>query len=94
MENLEDYLATDGGDDLWTWVAASDGQIPPGAEDFVFGDGSGKSMLYMVRAEHDGGMYPGIFLPEEGVVDIPVGGEVISKSEYEVTRFYTHLVVI
>ena len=96
MENLEDYLATDGGDNLWTWVAASDGQIPPGAEDFDFDGrhGRGKSMLYMVRAEHDGGMYPGIFLPEEGVVDIPVGGEVISKSEYEVTRFYTHLVEI
>ena len=39
---------------------------------------------YLVRAEHDGGMYPGTFLPEEGVVDIPVEGEVISKSEYQV----------
>ena len=37
-----------------------------------------------MRAEHDGGFYPGTFLPEEGVVDIAVGGEVISKSEYQV----------
>ena len=30
------------------------------------------------------GIYTGPFLSDEGVVDIPVGGQVISKSNYQV----------
>ena len=66
--------------ELLEWVDASDGQIP-------FIDWNDKQQeMYLARAEHDGGIYPGTYLPEEGVVDIPVGGEVISKSEYQVCQ--------
>ena len=61
------------------WVNASNGQIPRAAEKIGFGEG-----IYLARAEHDGGIYPGTFLSDEGVVDIPVGGQVISKSNYQV----------
>ena len=72
--------------ELLEWVDASNGQIPRGAVKVAFSDWNGdvKEEIYLARAEHDGGIYPGIFLPEEGVVDIPVRGEVISKSEYQV----------
>ena len=65
------------------WVNASNGQIPRGAL-MVFDSEKPHIWMYVVRAEHDGGIYPGTFLPEEGAVDITVGGEVISKSEYQV----------
>ena len=71
----------------FSWVDASNGQIPRGAEKVAFFDGDTfyePPAMYLARAEHDGGIYPGTFLPEEGVVDITVGGEVISKSEYQV----------
>ena len=70
------------------WVNASNGQIPRGAE--KKGDGD-EGSTYLVRAEHDGGMYPGTFLPEEGMVDITVGGKVISKSEYQVLIYQVQL---
>jgi len=61
-----------------TWVnAPRNGQIPRG-RGAVKIDGD-----YLVRAGHDGGFYPGTYLPEEGAVDIAVGGEVLSKSQFQ-----------
>jgi len=67
---------------LLYWVDASNGQIPRGAQKWR--ESEYDPGLYLVRAEHDGGFYPGTFLPEEGAVDIAVRGEVISKSKYQV----------
>ena len=63
------------------WVNASNGEIPRAAEKMGSSFGEG---IFLARAEHDEGIYPGTFLPDEGVVDIPVGGQVISKSNYQV----------
>ena len=41
-------------------------------------------MEYVVRAPHEGGIYPGTFLPQLGEVDIPWRGQTISKSKYQV----------
>ena len=75
---------------------ASNGQIPRGAVKVAFSDWNGdvKEEIYLARAEHDGGIYPGIFLPEEGVVDIPVRGEVISKSKYQVCHLVFYIIVL
>jgi len=59
------------------WVEASDGDIPPGAYNAGLPE-------YVVRAQHDGGIYPGTFLPQLGEVDIPWRGQIISKSKYQV----------
>ena len=60
---------------------ASNGHIPRRAEKK---EDLNKVSRYLVRADHDGGRYLGTFLPEEGVVNITVKGEVISKSKYQV----------
>ena len=59
------------------WVEASDGDIPPEAYKAGLPE-------YVVRAQHDGGIYPGTFLPQLGEVDIPWRGQIISKSKYQV----------
>jgi len=60
------------------WVDASDGDIP--AQAFKnYGQPE-----YVVRARHEGGIYPGTFLTELGEVDIPWRDQVISKSKYQV----------
>ena len=50
------------------------------------GHGSYKAGLpeYVVRTQHDGGIYSGTFLPQLGEVDIPWRGQTISKSKYQV----------
>merc|ERR1712183_37471 len=62
------------------WVEASDGDIPAGAYKAY------KAGLpeYVVRAQHEGGIYPGTFLSELGELDIPWRGQTISKSKYQV----------
>ena len=81
--------------ELLEWVDASNGQIPRGAVKVAFSDWNGdvEEEIYLARAGHDGGIYPGIFLPEEGVVDIPVRGEVISKSEYQVYQLVLPIII-
>ena len=65
------------------WVEASDGDIPPGAYQAGLPE-------YVVRAQHEGGLYPGTFLPQLGELDIPWRGQTISKSQYQVLliRYY------
>ena len=72
------------------WVNASNGQIPRAAEKMGSSFGEG---IFLARAEHDGGIYPGTFLATEGVVDIPVRGEVISKSEYQVYQLVLPFII-
>merc|ERR1712232_951300 len=66
---------------LITWVDDKDGGIPDGVEELV--SQFGYSRHYLVRAEHNGGFYPGTFMPNEGAGDIVVGGEVVAKSDYQ-----------
>ena len=80
------------------WVNASNGHIPRGATriEWSLVDDDGQDAIYfhyLARAEHDGGFYPGTLLYHEGVVDIPVGGEVISKSEYQVDILSSALII-
>ena len=65
------------------WVDVSDGDIP--AQAFKnYGQPE-----YVVRARHEGGIYPGTFLAPLGEVDIPWRDQVISKSKYqELTLYY------
>ena len=66
------------------WVAASDGDIPPQA--YRVNQYTRELPQYVVRAQHEGGIYPGTFLPQLGEVDIPWRGQVITKSNYQVLR--------
>ena len=81
--------------ELLEWVDASNGQIPRGAVKVAFPDWyDKKEEMYLARAEHDGGIYPGTFLATEGVVDIPVRGKVISKSEYQVCHLVLYIIIL
>merc|ERR1719510_692585 len=75
VRNAWEYCQSDCPSECLRWVDASDGDIPPGALPLP---------QPVVRAQHDGGIYPGTFLPEVGEVDIPWRGQTISKSKYQV----------
>ena len=64
------------------WVDASDGDIP--AQAFK----NRGQPEYVVRARHEGGIYPGTFLAPLGEVDIPWRDQVISKSKYQELKLY------
>ena len=66
------------------WVEASDGDIPPQAYRIPENKNKKELPQYVVRAQHEGGIYPGTFLPQLGELDIPWKGQVISKSKYQV----------
>ena len=71
------------------WEEASDGDIPPQA--YRVNQYTRELPQYVVRAQHEGGIYPGTFLPQLGELDIPWRGQVISKSKYQVLRRNTIL---
>merc|ERR1712183_199361 len=58
------------------WPEDNDGDIQPGE----YKPGLPE---YVVRTQHDGGIYSGTFLPQLGEVDIPWRGQTISKSKYQ-----------
>ena len=82
IDSDSDY---DFGEDFLEWRNARNGGVPRGAEKMAFPSRRGsKRGIYLVRAEHNGDIYPGTFLPKEGVVQIAVGNDVIYKSNYQV----------
>ena len=48
----------------------------------------GNKHLYIGRAQHDGGVFPGTLVPQKGVAHIPWGGLNYEKKEYQVEAFY------
>ena len=71
------------------WVDASDGQVPGGAWDALMGE-AGSAPLFVGRAEHEGGVFPGTLVPALGVAHIPWGGVNYEKKTYQVK----HLLVL
>ena len=74
------------------WVNASGGSVPGGAWVAWRGAGGGRGQeegetgaVYVGRAGHAGGLYPGTLLPHRGLVHIPWGGDTQDKEEYQVT---------
>jgi hypothetical protein len=67
---------------MYTWTAASDGQIPPGAAQA--GTDSGGQALYVARAGYLGGLQIGKVRPEFGAAYIPYGGREVAVAIYEV----------
>ena len=65
------------------WLDASDGQVPGGAWDALMGE-PGSAPLYVGRAEHMGGVFPGTLVPTLGVAHIPWGGVNYEKKSYQV----------
>jgi len=63
-----------------TWVAASDGSVPEGA---LVGGEDGGAVVYVARAEHEGGLLPGKLVEGNGMY-IPWGGEEHVKDDYQV----------
>jgi len=69
---------------LITWVDGDRENIPPDVEKLVSEHTGGQTYRhYLARAAHNGVYYPGTFMPNEGAVDIVVGGEVLSKSVFQ-----------
>ena len=68
------------------WEEASNGEVPPQAYTGGQGGIQGRAGLaeYVVRAQHEGGIYPGTFLAGLGGVDIPWRDQAISKTHYQV----------
>ncbi len=67
-----------------SWVPAAGGELPDGA--FVGGFDSGFD-LYVARANHEGEIIPGKFIPAHGVAYVPWGGVEKAKEQYEVCTF-------
>ena len=65
---------------------ASDGQVPGGAWDALMGE-AGSAPLFVGRAEHEGGVFPGTLVPALGVAHIPWGGVNYEKKTYQVNHF-------
>ena len=53
-----------------SWENATNGKVPDDAWDAVGDDDVGAN-LYIGRAEHNGGMFPGTLVPDKGVAHIP-----------------------
>merc|ERR1712168_1681690 len=68
--------------DCVTWVNGSHGEVPSSAWDATLTTGT--KHLYIGRAEHDGGVFPGTLVPQKGVAHIPWGGLNYEKKEYQV----------
>ena len=43
-----------------------------------------ETILYVGRAEHNGGMFPGTLIPHKGVAHIAWGGHTVEKKSYQV----------
>ena len=67
------------------WENATNGKIPDNAWDAVGDDDVGAN-LYIGRAEHNGGMFPGTLVPDKGVAHIPWGGKNFQKKDYQVCK--------
>ena len=65
------------------WENATNGKVPDDAWDAVGDDDVGAN-LYVGRAEHNGGMFPGTLVPDKGVAHIPWGGQNFQKKDYQV----------
>ena len=65
------------------WENATNGKVPDDAWDAVGDDDVGAN-LYIGRAEHNGGMFPGTLVPDKGVAHIPWGGKNFQKKDYQV----------
>lgn len=63
------------------WVTVESGQIPPNA--LVAGQSSDNQPAYVCRAQHEGGIHPGMINPS-GACDIAYQGGLFSNSNYEV----------
>ncbi|XP_023342813.1 uncharacterized protein LOC111712445 [Eurytemora carolleeae] len=72
-------------EDCVDWVPAREGEVPAAAfiADFTEKDG-GHQGVYIGRAEHEGGKFPGTFLPALEKAFIAWGGKVHHKDHYEV----------
>ena len=46
--------------------------------------GRNDQAIYIGRAEHSGGVFPGTLYPDLGVAHIPWGGQNYEKSDYQV----------
>jgi len=64
------------------WEKAQDGAIPEGA--IAAGHESNETVLFVARAEYEGGVHPGKVRPEFGGANIPYGGQEIKVNPYEV----------
>ncbi|XP_023939955.2 IQ motif and SEC7 domain-containing protein 2-like [Bicyclus anynana] len=64
------------------WVAASHGQVPPGA--IIAGNTNTAEPLYVGRARHRGSLSPGKVHPSHEVCYISFGGSEVANRQYEV----------
>lgn len=67
------------------WEKRANGEIADGAVPGGVDSESGET-LYVARAEHEGAIIPGKFVPSHGVTYISWGGAEHGKPEYEVSR--------
>lgn len=76
-------VTASGGSACWEKRSAgelADGAVPGGRD-----EESGET-LYVARAEHEGGVIPGKFVPSHAVTYISWGGQEIAKPDYEVSQ--------
>ena len=64
------------------WVRTSGDDIPERA--VVAGESSDGGPLYVGRAHHEGGLYPGKVNPDHNCCYVAYGGEELSMEEYDV----------
>ena len=67
------------------WVNVSNGELPSRAWIAWPGSREEETILYVGRAEHQGGMFPGTLIPHKGVAHIAWGGHTIEKNNYQVS---------
>ncbi|KAG5871640.1 hypothetical protein JTB14_037956 [Gonioctena quinquepunctata] len=63
------------------WEASKNGEVP--SRPFEVGEDE-RGPIYVVRAEFEGCLIPGMLVQRDGVCHIPYGGAAIAVSEYEV----------
>lgn len=80
IEVVEDYEVLCG--DVYSWKKARMGDVPGAA--LIAGRSKGGEELYIGRAVHEGGLFPGVIQPSQKNLRIAFENEVIQYEEYDV----------